>query len=229
MGCVYKIENKITGKVYIGSTIDFYRRKHEHFWELMNKSHHSIKLQSDYDKYGEENFSMSIIEECENDIRFDREQYYIDLYDAANKGYNTSDSAYFSKAGFCTMDKNGENNPFYGKHHSEETRRKLRETWERTRKERSGFTHSEETKDKIRQTKIGKKNPNATHILQYDLDGNFLKEWDCIADAAEFYGMKSPTSISNCCHKNVGKTEKYNIAKGFIWRYAGKLKKRGDA
>lgn len=226
MGCVYKIENKITGKVYIGSTNDFYRRKHEHFWELMNKSHHSIKLQSDYDKYGEENFSMSIIEECEDSIRLDREQHYIDLYDAANKGYNTSDSAYFSKAGFCTMDKDGENNPFYGKHHSEETRQKLRETWELTREERSGFTHSEETKDKIRKTKIGKKNPNATHILQYDLDGNFLKEWDCIADIVEFYGMSGHSHVSNCCERNIGRTEKFCRSKGFIWRYADKPKRK---
>lgn len=226
MGCVYKIENKITGKVYIGSTNDFYRRKHEHFWELMNKSHHSIKLQSDYDKYGEENFSMSTIEECEDSIRLDREQHYIDLYDAANKGYNTSDSAYFSKAGFCTMDKDGENNPFYGKHHSEETRQKLRETWELTREERSGFTHSEETKDKIRKTKMGKKNPNATHILQYDLDGNFLKEWDCIADIVEFYGMSGHSHVSNCCERNIGRTEKFCRAKGFIWRYADKPKRK---
>lgn len=226
MGCVYKIENIITGKVYIGSTNDFYRRKHEHFWELMNKSHHSVKLQSDYDKYGEENFSMSIIEECEDDVRLDREQHYIDLYDSANKGYNTSDSAYFSKAGFCTMDKDGENNPFYGKHHSEETRQKLRETWERTRAERSGFTHSDETKDKIRKTKIGNRNPNATHILQYDLDGNFLKEWDCIADIVEFYGMSGHSHVSNCCERNIGRNERFCRAKGFIWRYADKPKRK---
>ena len=85
MGCVYKIENTVNGKVYIGSTIDFYRRKHEHFLFLLNKSHHSAKLQADYDKYGENAFFMSVIEECADDIRLDREQYYIDLYDSAKK------------------------------------------------------------------------------------------------------------------------------------------------
>lgn len=226
MACVYKIQNIINGKVYIGSTSDFQRRKYEHFGMLKRKEHHSEKLQADYDKYGEKPFSMSVIENCADDIRLDREQYYIDLYDAANKGYNTSDSAYFSKAGFCTMDKDGENNPFYGKHHSEETRKKLRETWERTRTERSGFSHNEETKDKIRKTKIGKKNPNATHILQYDLDGNFLKEWDYIADIVEFYGMSGHSHVSNCCERNMGRTEKFCRAKGFIWRYADKPKRK---
>lgn len=229
MGFVYKIENKITGKIYIGSTVNFKRRKLEHFGELRRGTHCSKKMQADYNKYGKKSLVMSVIEECEEKIRLDREQHYIDLYDAANKGYNTSKSAFYTTDAFQGIDFNGENNPFYGKHHSEETRRKLRETWEKTKEERSGWKHKEETIQKMSEKSTRGKNRNATHILQYDLDGNFMKEWDCIADAAEFYGMKSHTSISNCCHKNVRKTEKYNTAKGFIWRYAEKPKKRGDA
>ena len=52
------------------------------------------------------------------------------------------------------------------------------------------------------------KNANATHVFQYDLDGNFLKEWDCIQDAADFYNMKSKSSISNCCKANVEKEKR---------------------
>lgn len=229
MGCVYKIENKITRKIYIGSTVNFKRRKSEHFGELKRKTHYSKKMQADYDKYGEKSLVMSIIEECADDIRLDREQHYIDLYDAVNKGYNTSESAFYSTVAFQGMDYYGESNPFYGKHHTEETRRKLRETWGRTREDRSGWRHKEETIQKMREKSSRGKNRNATHILQYDLNGNFIKEWECMADAAEFYGMKSHTSISNCCHRNIGKTDKYNTAKGFIWKYAGEPKKRGDA
>lgn len=229
MACVYKIENKITGKIYIGSTVDFVRRKSEHFGELKRKTHSSKKMQSDYDEYGEKSLVMSVIEECADDIRLDREQYYIDLYDAANKGYNTSDSAYFSKAGFCTMEKNGEDNPFYGKHHSEETRQKLRDAWERTRTDRSGWKHKEETIQKMSAKSVRGKNQNATHVLQYDLDGNFIKEWDCMQDAADFYNMKSKSSISNCCRANAKKHLCYSAAKGFVWKYADKpKKKRGD-
>lgn len=229
MGCVYKIENEITGKVYIGSTNNFNRRKSEHFGGLKRKTHYSKKMQADYDKYGEKSLVMSVIEECKEDVRLDREQYYIDLYDAANKGYNTSESAFYSTVAFRGMNYYGENNPFYGKHHSEETKQRLRDTWERTREERSGWKHKEETIQKMSKKSTRGKNSNATHILQYDLDGNFIKEWDCMADAAEFYKIKSHTSISNCCRMNIGKTKNYNRAKGFIWKYAGEPKKRGDA
>ncbi len=49
-------------------------------------------------------------------------------------------------------------------------------------------------------------------ILQYDLDGNFIKEWNCIKDAAEFCGV-SKTSVISCLR---GKTHK---SAGFKWKY----------
>lgn len=48
--------------------------------------------------------------------------------------------------------------------------------------------------------------------LQYDLDGNFLKEWPSAAEAARFYNVKR-TSIINCC---LGKVK---TSCGFIWKY----------
>ena len=226
MACVYKIQNKANGKFYIGSTIDFERRKREHFGELKRGMHHSKKMQDDYDKYGQNYFSMSIIENCADDARLDREQYYIDLYDASNNGYNISDSAYYSKAGFCTMNKDGENNPFYGKHHSEETRQRLRDTCDKNRDKRSGWKHKEETIEKMSKKSSKGKNANATHILQYDLDGKFLKEWDCIADIVEFYKMPGHSNVSNCCERNAGRIEKLCQAKGFIWKYANEPKRK---
>lgn len=194
---------------------------------LRNGKHHSKTLQADYDKYGEMSFVMSIVEKCSDDKKLEREQHYIDLYNAAHEGYNVSDSAYFSNSGFCTMNKNGEKNPFYGKHHTEATRKKLRDKWAENREKRSGFSRTEETKQKIRETKIGKKNPNATPVLQFDPTGKFIKEWDYIQDASDYYGMKSKSSISNCCKGNVGKQSNYHIAKGYIWKYADKPKTKG--
>ena len=126
------------------------------------------------------------------------------------------------------MDKDGENNPFYGKHHSEETRRRLGEKWEQSREDRSGWKHKPETIKKMSKKSARGKNANATHILQYDLDGNFLKEWDCIADIVEFYGMSGHSYVSNCCERNVGRTEKFCRAKGYIWKYANKPKRKGN-
>lgn len=226
MACVYIIKNKINGLFYIGSTNNFKRRKQEHFAELKNNTHHSKLMQKDYNCFGLEAFEMSILEECEEVKQREREQYYIDLYDAVTKGYNFSDNAFYSKAGFCIMDKKGDKNPFYNKKHTEATKQKLKETWARTREKRTGFKRSEDTKEKLREQKVGSKNPNATKILQYNLDGTFLKTWDCVSDIVKFYGYTTHTNVTNCCRRNLDKTDKFCTAKGYVWKYADEVKRK---
>ena len=94
MGVIYKATNNINGKVYIGQTNNFSRRKREHIAEALRN------LPKDYSlfhkairKYGPDNFSWEIIEEIPNDILDEREKYWIAYYDSyiANKlgkGYN---------------------------------------------------------------------------------------------------------------------------------------------
>lgn len=78
---VYKIKNKINGKVYIGSSRNIYKRWKEHIRHLQHKKHHSIYLQRSWDKYGSENFIFSILERvCSNDILLDKEQFWIDNF-----------------------------------------------------------------------------------------------------------------------------------------------------
>ncbi len=60
---IYTITNKITGKLYIGESLDIYRRWHdEHIPQLRKNRHYNKALQSDFNKYGEENFSFEILE-----------------------------------------------------------------------------------------------------------------------------------------------------------------------
>ena len=73
---VYKIINIITNKYYIGSSNNIEDRLKTHFRELKNNRHPNKHLQSSYNKYGKDNFSTSILEECDNII--EREQFYID-------------------------------------------------------------------------------------------------------------------------------------------------------
>ena len=53
---IYAILNIINGKSYIGSAINFDRRKKTHLRLLNKNSHHSIKLQNAYNKYGVDSF-----------------------------------------------------------------------------------------------------------------------------------------------------------------------------
>lgn len=60
---VCTITNKVTGKLYIGESLDIYRRWHdEHIPQLRKNRHYNKELQNDFNKYGEENFSFEVLE-----------------------------------------------------------------------------------------------------------------------------------------------------------------------
>jgi hypothetical protein len=90
---------------------------------------------------------------------------------------------------------------------------------------RKGYIHSEETKLKISNSHKGKK-PSKEHleklqkgkilanskpILQYDLEENFIKEWQSATVAAKEINLH-PTSIRHCVQ---GKTK---TSGGYIWK-----------
>jgi len=75
-----------------------------------------------------------------------------------------------------------------------------------------GRKASEETREKMRKYNKGSNNGNSKKILQFDLDGNFLKEWECIKYASIENFTKSSSIISVC------KGKRFSAA-GFIWRY----------
>lgn len=75
---IYQIENKVTGKLYVGSAWNCWLRKTGHFNKLRANKHHSIKLQRSFNKYGEENFKFSIIEFCDEELLLNREQFWLD-------------------------------------------------------------------------------------------------------------------------------------------------------
>ena len=76
---VYSIFNTENGKRYIGSSKDLYNRLHEHYHNLRFDKSHNKHLQNAWDKYGKDKFIFNILEFCDEDVRFEREQYYIDL------------------------------------------------------------------------------------------------------------------------------------------------------
>lgn len=85
---VYKIENIITGKFYIGSSKNITIRWQEHIRNLSKGCHLNNHLQFAWNKYGAESFSFIVLEYCEIDFIIEREQYYLDFYEAVEKGYN---------------------------------------------------------------------------------------------------------------------------------------------
>lgn len=66
MGYIYKIINLESNKYYLGSTKEIKKRTLRHFNELRKNKHHCIHLQRAFNKYGENNFKLEVILECDN-------------------------------------------------------------------------------------------------------------------------------------------------------------------
>lgn len=89
-------------------------------------------------------------------------------------------------------ERSGDKNHFFGKTHTEETRRII----------------SENNKLKL----TGTNNGRARAIIQYDLNGNFIKEWDTVTNASKSLNINRLTISSALSGDN-------KTAKGFIFKY----------
>ena len=107
--------------------------------------------------------------------------------------------------------KAGEKNPFYGKHHSEEVKKKMSESHKNI---------SYETRKKMSESHKGKPSPNkgkankklSKKVLQLTLDGVFIREWESIKECG--WNGYSQSQVCLCCQ---GKRKSH---KGFKWCYA---------
>ena len=75
---IYEIRNNINNKKYIGSSKYINKRFNQHLVNLRKKIHGNQYLQNAFDKYGEENFSFNILEECSINELLIIEQQYLD-------------------------------------------------------------------------------------------------------------------------------------------------------
>jgi group I intron endonuclease len=87
---IYQIRCLPTEKIYVGSAVDFQQRWHQHRLSLRNGRHRNRHLQSAWNKYGEENFVMEILEYASPAELLQMEQKWIDLTQCTDKskGFN---------------------------------------------------------------------------------------------------------------------------------------------
>lgn len=196
-GIIYQILNVKTNKIYVGSSLQRCgRRKTQHFTTLRKNKHHSSYLQNSFNKHGEENFVFEVIETlyfentyCRNlakELLESIETFYIQHLKAS---YNMTKIA---KRGILVppglLKKKGK--------------------------------MSTEIKQKISLANKGNKKPEGfasqfkKPILQYDLEGNFIREWEGALDAATSLNIRRQ-SISECARLD-GK-RKISVS-GFQWR-----------
>lgn len=164
MKVVYKIENTITNKLYIGKTHCLKSRISLHKSRVKNLKY-SNELIEDMRKYGFENFKFTIIEEFDDDFSseelFKREKYWIKYYDTFNNGYNRNEGNGGLGKGKYTEEilekyrRHKEKNGFYNKTHTKEFRKRINVGRQKTKEEKEKLSISSKRVGK--ENRLGKK------------------------------------------------------------------------
>ena len=89
-GRIYKITNKENGLIYIGCTINSLEKRFGEHLSRCFTSEYKSKLYNSMKKYGQENFTIELIEECDLNIIYETEKKYVEQYDSYNNGLNST-------------------------------------------------------------------------------------------------------------------------------------------
>lgn len=94
---IYKITNKLNGRIYIGSAKEFKERWKQHLSSLRNQKHSNKFLQADFNKCGEEVLVFEVIEVTDGKNKEERllieEGYIKQHYDSGISCYNLCNRA----------------------------------------------------------------------------------------------------------------------------------------
>jgi group I intron endonuclease len=84
---IYVIRNKIDDRIYIGSTINFYKRYKDHVRKLQYGIHANSHLQNFSIKYGLSNLSFNMLYLCRGLCLKSVEQIYISKFNCCDNSY----------------------------------------------------------------------------------------------------------------------------------------------
>ena len=193
MGYIYLITNYTNGKRYVGQTVNpIHHRWKEHIEDSYNGNKSNSLLHRAIIRDGESNFGIEVIEECGNELLNDREKMYIQVYDTfytRERGYNMT----WGGEGHTTYS-DEEITYLWNQGYRNCEIAKLLKATENTISLRIRALFGEEAAQSRRA------DSKKIAVLQYDLYGNFVQEWDSGSEAEKSLGL-STGSVSRCCNK----------------------------
>lgn len=143
-----------SGKKYVGSSIDLYRRFMQYYnIKYITRAAKSSLICRALLKYGYSSFRLEILEYCDPSSIIEREQYYIDLLKPEYNILQVAGSLFGYKHTSESLEKMRE----IALNRSDETKSKLREA-----ALGKTYNHTEETKIKLRDAILGKKHSEET-------------------------------------------------------------------
>lgn len=209
---IYLVKNQQNKIVYVGQQIGT---------KSINEYKGSgLLLNRAYKKYGENYFKREIIEYCSVDELNNKEKLYIKQYNTKfPHGYNLTDGGDGMK-GYQYNDNQKQNIS-----EAKTGQKYPKEHGDKIRQAKLGKKRDQETINKIIQTKASKHNIQSNldlkgqyksnsqkSILQYDLQGNLLNEYQSAQEAGRCLN-KSGNQIADCA------SGRQKTAYGYIWKY----------
>jgi hypothetical protein len=210
---IYKITSP-SGKVYIGQSIDIDKR-----WEGHNK-YNGIgpKLKNSYIKYGFNSHTKNTLEECSIEQLNEREiywkQYYLSIYGWDNVLFcELYDNGGGPKSKETKLKQSVSQKANLAKPEVKE-KRKINCTLAANRPgvQEKAVANTDWITREINRLKSMDYSKLKKAVLQFDLDGNFIKEWNGFIDIKKELNYDQST-IRKCCKKQ------QKTAYGFIWKY----------
>lgn len=235
-GFIYKVTNTVNGKVYIGQTMITVRirwNRHKNHSIRSNRNDYDVKFHRAIRKYGADKFiveTLEAFEEPSKELLLRKlnifEILYIAVYDSFYNGYNSTLGG--SKGGGLR----GKLNSQSIKIQQFTTNGEFIKEWDAIADAaryydvadtsiinvlkgkcksccNSIWRYCNDPKNlPIHQVEVGRRRI----VLQYDLDGNFIKEWSSATEAGKVLNF-DPGHIPDVCRG------KRNHDHGFVWKY----------
>lgn len=186
---IYKITSP-SGKIYIGQSVEI-KRRFNSYKRMYVKNKGVVKLYRSFLKYGVDNHIFEVVCECEESQLNDKERYYQEMFDCTGvNGLNcrltkTDDrSGRVSKETLAKMSEASKGNQHWlGKRHTQETKDKisLANTGRRYSDE-INIKKGRKGRESNRKGIMSENHPQSIKVIQYNLDGNFIKEWNSLMD-----------------------------------------------
>lgn len=214
MAYIYKITNVINGKSYIGKTLSsIENRWKEHCSDSKKRKNEKRPLYSAMNKYGIENFKVEQVEECDDNIVNEREVYWIEHFGTFKSGYNATIGGdgkhYLDYDLICETYKQVQNTV-----KTAEICGCCADSVRNILRERKIPILSSQEILKIQKSKV---------INQYDLNGEYIRTFASLRDAARYIQSLSPEKRTNMRgivqHISDVAKGKRKTAYKYIWKY----------
>lgn len=248
MPIIYKIVNVANGMIYVGATINPSQRRRRHLKDLKNGVHHSYLMQKDFNDYGLDVFDFVVIEITTKSDMNRREQFFIDTLSPYYNNAKIVGSTIGVRHSSDAVEKNRARNSGYGNGNAKLTKevecamvRLLNiETMESiaykfgvhvttvqravaragARKEKKVYSEDSRVRlSEIAKKRRGSLSPKSLCLVEVDLDGKILNEFQSMTAAAMYVGVNVST-MSQAIKENrkcAGRIFKKRDAAMLIW------------